>query len=746
MKPYLNPQLSAEERVRDLLDRMNPEEKIGQLCKCRGFDNYTRQGNEITVSESFAAQMKHRPVGTVYGVFRADWWTKRDFENGITPEIAAKSRNAFQRLAVEESRLGIPLLFAEEAPHGLMALGGTHFPTGLGLGASFDAELLYKIGLCIGEEAAARGVASVYAPILDLALDPRWSRVEECFSESVYSVMELSAAMTAGLRDAGVEPTLKHYVGGGHAEGGHNMQSAHIGPYELRNSDLRPFRRCIVAGAKMLMATYHDVDGEPCAGSRYLLDDILRGELGFDGFVTADAGAVELLYHTRNARDIPHAAARALQAGCDGESGHPTLDGCGKALIEALEAGLITGTDLDKATGRILKIKFELGLFEHPYLSENTELSPGLSLHRELAREAAEKSLILLKNDAGFLPLTNIRRLAVIGPNADHAANMLGDYSASLRPEDVTTLLVGIRKLAALRGIEVTCTRGCGIRSKDTSGFARAIELALEADCVIFVPGGSSTRYGETQIDPVTGAVLPPAVLNDDCSEKESGEGTDRATLDFCGVQLELFRKLAATGTPVVTVPVLGRPLLMEELLRGSAAVLCAWYPGMEGGTAVAGALFGEFSPGGRLPVSLPRNIGQLPVFAENRSERPSYLDSPGSALLSFGFGLSYTAFAYSDLQIIGKQKVRVTVKNTGSMAGDETVLFYLQQCNAPQLRPEWELCGFRRLHLLPGESAAVEIKLDPESLGRYDRNGRFQPGTGEFRIRAGELQTLFAL
>ena len=735
---YLDSTLSPQHRSEDLLRKMSVEEKIGQLCKGRGFDCYSRTGNTIRLTPEFAEQMRRRLFGTIYGVLRADWWTRRGFENGIPAEMAREACNRFQQLALETSRWKIPFLFVEEAPHGLMALDTTVFPTSLGMGATFDSSLLEEVGKVMGRESAAAGIHSLYAPVLDLALDPRWSRVEECFSENPFLVSELAAAMVKGMRSFHVEPTLKHFVGGGRSEGGHNQESVQEGLQVLNNQDLRPFRTCIRQGAAFVMSTYHDVDGEPCTGSSLLLQEILRGKLRFRGFVIADAGAIEMLHYRRLAKDKKHAAARALLAGCDGDSGHATLEECGKYLMEAWESGLIRESDLDLAAGRLLEIKFALGLFEHPYTDGKPETIFASPLHREVALKTARESLVLLKND-GILPLSpTIRSIAVIGPNADQGMNMLGDYTAPQRKEKICTILDGIRHLAAKYGIHVFHAPGCGIRRMDRSGFPEALKIAGNADLILWVPGGCSTRFGNVQTDPITGAALTPPVSESDTSEKESGEGTDRATLDFSGVQMELFRRLTETGKKIVSVPIMGRPLLLEEILEKSAALLCGWYPGILGGQAIAEALFGIIAPAGKLPISLPRSVGQLPVHGNsvNRTRR-DYLDSPGSPLLPFGFGLSYTTFEYRNLKLEGRT-VSIVCRNTGRTPSDEIVLFYLQAETSSVIRPERELFAFRRIHLAPGEEQPVKAELTDEVLGIYDRNGEFHLEPGPFRIFAG--------
>ncbi|MGN0878531.1 MAG: glycoside hydrolase family 3 N-terminal domain-containing protein [Oligosphaeraceae bacterium] len=752
MELYQDSSASPQRRSEDLLRRMSIEEKVGQLCKGRGFNAYDRHGDAITLKEDFTAFMRQRLFGCIYGVIRADWWTGRGFDNGNPATLAAKARNLFQQLALDVSRWRIPFLFVEEAPHGLMALDATVFPTGLGMGSTFDADLLSQIGLVMGRESAAAGISSIYAPILDLAIEPRWSRTEECFSENPLLVTECAAAMTRSLLDCGIAPTLKHFIGGGRCEGGHNAFTAHVGMRELHNQDLRPFRTCIALGSPFLMPTYHDIDGEPCCSSPFILTELLRNQLGFKGFTLADAGAIEMGKDAyRLARTLPQAAAIALKAGCDGDSGHERLEQCGQLLLDAWNQGLYQETDLDLAVGRLLEIKFALGLYDHPFTDGKPETVFAAAPHRDVALRAARESLVLLKNDAHTLPIApSCRTIAVIGPNADHAMNMLGDYTAPQRPESVRTILQGIRDLAEPRHITVLHAHGCGIRSRDRSGFDEALRVAAQADLIVWVPGGCSTRFGNVQTDPVTGAAITPVINDSESSEKESGEGTDRCTLTFSGVQLELLRLLAATGKPLVSVPVMGRPLLLDETLDASAALLVAWYPGMAGGQAVAEALFGEFSPAGRLPISLPRNIGQLPVHGAAVRMRPAYVDGSGEALFPFGFGLSYTTFEYRDLTVDGRT-VSVTCRNAGDVPSDEVVQFYLSSLEGPFARPRRELFAFRRIHLQPGEEQRVSVTLADEALGAYDRDGSFVTFHGAYDILAGGtpdalLQTSFTL
>jgi beta-glucosidase len=728
---YRNPSLPTDVRVKDLLSRMTTAEKCAQLGKLRGFGTYDRVGDGVAVRPDVAAGLATNCPGTVYGILRADWWSGRNWQTGVKPEMAADAFNAYQRIAVEQTRLGIPIFFVEEAPHGLMALGEPVYPTGLGLGSTFDADLMQRIGRQIGR-ARSRGVHCVYAPILDIARDPRWSRCEECFGEDPELVAALGFAEFEGLKASGMEPCLKHYVGGGSAEGGHNTASAHIGPRELYNEQLRPFRRCIAAGSRHLMCTYHDVDGEPCTGSRFLLTDVLRGQLGFDGFVTADGGAIGLVANRRMSISAPDAAAMALTAGCDGESGSRTVAGCGSVMRGAFDAGLVAMADIDRAVGRILRLKFDMGLFEEPYAKGGL---PDRAAEKALALEAARKSLVLLENRRA-LPLGRGLSVAVVGPNADDKImNQLGDYTAPQRRADVVTVLDGVKAFAD----RVSYAKGCGIRSKSKDGFAEAERLASEADVTVLVIGGSSSPYaGVTQSDALGGATVVTG-REDEENDKDSGEGTDRSTLGYSGVQEDLFRAVRAKAKKLIVVLVQGRPLVVDEIAAKADAVLLAWYPGSMGGQAVAEALYGAVNPSGRLPVAIPRSVGQLPVFSGAYADsRPLYIDGPGDAAYPFGYGLSYTTFAYSGFEVKAptgdspRGEALVTVANTGSVDGDEIVRLYFCVKGSGRQRPHRELLAFCRVTLKAGESRRVALPFDGRLFGGYGRDGAFEQPRGK--------------
>ena len=741
---YRDPAQPAAARVKDLLSRMSVDEKLAQLGKLRAFRSYSREDGRIVPHPDEVAGIMTNCPGTAYGLLRADWWSGRNWNTGVTPEMAVRAFNDYQRIAVEKTRLGIPIFFVEEGPHGLMALGEPVYPTGLGLGSTFDADLLRRIGRQIGS-ARRRGVHCVYAPILDIARDPRWSRCEECFGEDPELVSVLGLAELKGLREAGMTPCLKHYVGGGSAEGGHNTASAHIGLRELYNVQMRPFRRCIAAGANHVMSTYHDVDGEPCTGSRFLLTDVLRGQLGFDGFVTADGGAIQLLKARNVAATLPEAAALALKAGCDGESGSATAAECGSVMRKAFEAGLVTLADIDRAVGRLLKIKFDMGLFENPYADD---AASDREADRALVLEAARKSLVLLEN-RGALPLEKGLSVAVVGPNADDKImNQLGDYTAPQRRSDVVTVLDGMKAFAD----KVVYAKGCGIRSMKKDGFAEAVRLAAESDVTVLVMGGSSSPFAGVSQDDALGGATVVTGNEDDENDKDSGEGTDRSTLCYSGVQEELFRAVREKAKKLVVVLVQGRPLVLDEIAKKADAVLLAWYPGSMGGQAVAEAIYGVVNPSGRLPVAIPHSVGQLPVCSDGYvARRPRYIDGPGDAAYPFGHGLSYTTFSYSGFSVPAFDAQRhgdvayVTVANTGTRDGDEIVRLWFSVTGSGLQRPHRELLSFARVSLKAGESKRVALPFDRRLFGSFGRDGRHEPPCGSVVLRvdgcSGELR-----
>jgi beta-glucosidase len=750
---YQDKRLSIEIRVNNLLSLLSIEEKIGQLCKIGAFrrgESYHRDGDSIILDDTFKHRMTTVKPGSLYGLLRSDWWTERGWGTAIEPKMMAECTNMVQKFAMENSRWKIPMFFMEEAPHGLMALGCTVLPTGLGMGATWNIDLIRAAWKVIGSEAAAAGIHSCFGPVLEIIHDPRWSRVEEDFSEDPWLTAKLGEAGVIGLQDD-VFPfkgrpfaTLKHFAAHGDPEGGHNQAPAHLGPIEFRNIQLRPFEFCVKAGAKALMSAYNTIDGIPCAANKTLLTDILRSEWKFDGIVMADGAGLCLLQQQRFGADEAEISALAIKAGLDNSS-----VGCcsfyAKGLREALDRGLIDMADLDEAVHRTLSLKFRIGLFDNPYRKTGEPaLVCGSSDHRAVSLEVARQSLTLLANPNHVLPLKNAKSIAVIGPNANTPMNQLGDYTAPQKRNEVVTVLDGMKILGDKYDVKVRYAQGCKIRSLRHDMFEEAILAAKTSDAIILVLGGSSAANSETGFLENGAAEITENIENSEY-DKESGEGYDRAKLRLGGVQLELLDRLKELGKPIITVLIMGRPLIIDEVVALSDAVLLAWYPGMMGGQAVAEAIFGKYNPGGKLPVSFPHDEGQLPVYYNSQLPRNNYIDLESKPSFSFGYGLSYTTFSYSEpiadktVIHIGEQiRVSIKVKNTGTMAGDEIIQLYLTDNICSIARPYRELRGFHRIYLQPSEEQAVEFILGNNELGFYNQEQIFVVEPGTFTVGIG--------
>jgi beta-glucosidase len=725
--------------VHELLARMTLEEKIAQLGSVWGFG--VLDGGRLDP----AAARRH--LGAGIGQI-----TRLAGSSTLDARAVAAAANEIQRFLLEETRLGIPAILHEECLHGVLARDAPCFPQSIGLAATWDPARIEAMAAGFGRWMRAAGIRQGLAPILDVARDPRWGRVEETYGEDPYLVAELGAAFVRGLQGEGVLATGKHMVGHGVPEGGRNQGPAHIGPRELRDVFLFPFEAAVRgAGLRSMMHAYDDLDGVPCAASTELLEATLRGEWGFDGLVVADYFGIEQLRDLHAlADDLARAAALALEAGVDVEL--PTTAAYGGPLAEAVGAGLVDEALVDRAVARVLRAKLELGLFEDPYVDVEAA-RPAVAAERALAREAAERSLVLVQND-GALPLRrDLDAIAVIGPNAASARNMLGDYSHVAHielllagrengddpfvyplpdglelPDDLDerpTILDAIRE----RAPEVRYASGGGILDATDEQIAEAARAARGADVAIVVVG---ERSG----------------LVDDCT---CGETRDRLELTLPGRQEELVAAVAATGTPVVLVVVAGRPLALEAAAARSAAVLYAWVPGDEGPAAVAGVLFGDVNPSGKLPITVPRHVGQVPLHYARKPSggrshwRDDYVDGSHRPLWPFGHGLSYTRFEVRGLELDrreldlgGEVEIGVEVENAGDRAGDEVVQLYIRQLDASVTRPVLELRGFARVSLAPGDRCRVTFRLAAEQLAFTGRDGALVLEPGRVRIMLG--------
>ena len=735
---------STAKRISELLSQMTLEEKLAQLGSYWMYDLQTKGQLD---SQKLEAKLKHG-IGQI---------TRLGGASTLEPQSAAKAANAIQKFLVEHTRLGIPAIVHEECCCGAMVLGGTTYPQMLGLASSFQPELAEQMANVIRKQLRAIGAHQGLAPVLDVSRDPRWGRVEETFGEDPTIVSHFGVAYIRGLQGndltEGIMATGKHFVGHSLSQGGLNCGPIHVGPRELWDVYLAPFQAAI-RDAKLasIMNAYPELDGEVVAASRRILTDLLRETLGFEGLVVSDYHAINMIheYH-RMAPDKPTAAQLALHAGIDVE--FPSSDYYSEPLRSALEAGAIDLELVDKAVCRHLEKKFEIGLFENPYVDEERVYEVyETSEQRNLALELARKSMVLLKND-GVLPLQkSIGTLAVIGPNAHDGRNQLGDYSYAgmlglmqfTKPENssfiesdpailteysvkVVTALAGIRQVVS-PNTKVLYARGCDNLDDDRSGFAEALKTAEQADVVILVLGDRSG-------------------LTPSCT---TGEFRDSADLRLPGVQEELAKTILSTGKPVVVVLVNGRPLAIPWLEEGANAILEAWLPGEEGGRAIAEVLFGGVNPGGKLSITFPRHVGQVPIFyRHNPSGMRSnpyvdYVSEKVTPLYPFGHGLSFTSFAYSNLalnkkQVTGSESIELSLKvtNSGSMVGDEVVQLYIRDEYATSPRPVKELKGYIRLTLQPGETCTVIFHLPVDQLAFYDEdlNLVLEPGTIEIMV-----------
>lgn len=712
--------------VDQLISQMTLEEKIGQLTCPIGFTMYNKEGDSLMLADAFVGMMDTLPLGSCWAVLRADPWARKTVETGLHPRESARLLNMMQRHAVEHTRLGIPLLFCEETPHGHMAIGTTVFPTGIAQASTWDPLLLERMGEVMGEEIRAQGAHVGYGPVLDIARDPRWSRVEETLGEDPFLTGTLGAAIVKGMQKH-VAATLKHLAAYGIPQGGHNAANAMVGDNQLMNDYLPAFEQVVRQGAQSVMTAYNTIDGVPCTGNSWLINDLLRQSWNFNGVVFSDLNAVNALYATQHvAADPAEAAAIALKAGVDVDLGGYNYGGF---LKEALQRRLITEMEIDHAVRRVLQLKYDLGLFDNPYVDEDlAESMVGSENHAEVAKQVALESTVLLKNN-GILPFgDHIRKVAVIGPNANQMYNQLGDYTAPQDPERVVTALEGIQ----MKGrAEVLYAKGCAVRDENANNIDEAIKVARAADAVVLVVGGSSARDFKTSYED-TGA----AIVNDQISDMDCGEGYDRSSLRLLGRQEELMQRIYALGKPVVTVYVQGRPLDMNLAAEKSDALLTVWYPGMEGGTALADILWGDYNPSGRLPISIPRSVGQLPVYY-SQPKMGDYVEESARPLYPFGYGLSYSTFKYADNHAEYVQKhdtiieFSTTITNEGPFDGDEVVQVYVHDEQSSIVYASSLLKAFRRIHLKAGESQRVTFYLTGRDLSFYSeqKGWHFEPG-----------------
>ena len=738
--PYKDSRLSPEKRTEDLLRRMTLEEKVGQLLCPLGWPMYEKTAPDETVlSDTWRTFVDEQHGGMLWAAFRADPWTRKTLETGLDPVLAARTYNLLQHYAIDSTRLGIPIILAEEAPHGHMAIGTTVYPTGIGLASTWSRETMTLVGTAIADELRAQGTHISYGPVIDIAREPRWSRVEETFGEDGYLTAELAAAQVKGLApkyrgwEEGVIVTPKHFIAYGIPEGGHNGNPSFVGERDLRENFLPAFERVIEEGALSVMTSYNAIDGVPTTASQPMLDGVLHGEWGFDGFVVSDLQSIDVLYTGHHvAADRREAAEQALRAGVDVDLGA----NCYPLLIESVRSGRIPESLVDRAVRRVLLQKFRLGLFDNPYIDVHKAEGVGGPDFAAIAARAARESVTLLENN-GILPLRKGIKVAVVGPNADEIYNQLGDYTAPQPRKRIKTVLDGIRVRAGEDNVRYA--KGCAIRETGKNDIAAAVAAARASDVTVAVVGGSSARDFQTEYKSTGAAVVDKRSLSD----MESGEGFDRASLELLGLQNDLLQALKATGKPLVVVYIEGRPLDKRWAQENADALLTLWYPGQEGGVALANVLFGDYNPAGRLPVSVPRDAGQLPVYYNKKFPRGGdYVEMSADPLYPFGYGLSYSTFEYSGLTVEkgagNTAAVTVDVKNTSERDGEEVVQLYVTDVTASTVRPMKQLRGFERVAIPAGQTHTVIFSLDEEAFALYDKDMKKVVEPGDFIIAVG--------
>jgi beta-glucosidase len=738
--PYQNPKLPVEQRVADLLSRMTLEEKVAQMQGAWENKSFHKDPQTMFVDEKGNFLPERAAVLMKDGLGQIS----RPSE-GRGPREMAEFTNTVQKWMKEHTRLGIPVMFHDECLHGHVAIRGTSYPAAIGLASSWDPTLLQEVFRATAAEARARGAQQCLAPVLDLARDPRWGRTEETYGEDPYLVSRLGVAAIAGFQGVGptidkahVLATAKHFAVHGQPEGGTNVAPGNYSERVVREYFLKPFQAGVQeAHVGTVMASYNEIDGVPSHANKHLLKDVLRQEWGFDGALVSDYFGIAELIKIHHVAATPAEAARmALDAGVDIDlpfvAGYDTLP-------EQVKQGIVSEKDIDRAAGNILRAKFLTGLFDDPYVDPGAaEKITNSAEHQKLALQAAHEAITLLKNQNHLLPLdkAKYKKIAVIGPNA--ADVHLGGYSN--KPGRGVSILQGVKDKVG-GSAEVLYAEGCKITESLPD---------WDADKVVLGDATLNAKRIEDAVKVVKKADLIILALGD--NEQTSREAWapehpgDRDSLELLGNQDDLARAMVATGKPVVVVLLHGRPNAVTYIAENVPAILDGWYLGQEGGTALAEVLFGDYNPGGRLPITVPRSVGQLPdYYYQKPSAKREFLGASTEPLFVFGWGLSYTTFKYENLRLAadhigpsGTTKASVEVTNTGALRGDEVVQLYIRDEVSSVTRPVKELRGFRRVSLEPGEKKTMEFTLGPDELSFLNRDMHRVVEPGTFKIMAG--------
>jgi beta-glucosidase len=738
---YKNPVFPIEQRISDLLSRMTLEEKVGQMniptCYSTelgwGLDSdapylWDMEDTKEVRDKQLAGCMKwaegtHNDVLGPGGGF----FTLSDRLIYEGPRRQAEIMNELQKIAREKTRLGIPLFQIEEGTHGLMCPGGTIFPEGLAIGASWNKDLVQKIYTVAAKEGKAIGIHGLCTLVIEPNRDPRMGRNEEGYSEDPYMCSQIAGRIVQALQGFDISSSDKlvaflcHYPGQSQPVSGTERGAMEISERKLREVFLPSFASGIKKyGALGVMATYPAIDGVAVHSSEKMLTKILREELNFNGIVVSEGGGLGTIVTERHAATQKEAGVLAIKAGVD--VGISIEDAYMGGLIENVNEGKISMKDVDQAVSRLLRLKFQMGLFEHPYVDpEYAERIVNSKEHRELALQAAREGIVLLKNEKKILPLKkDIKTIAVIGPNADAPIDQLGDYFPHHIPQHIVTVIEGIQNKVPAK-TNIAYVKGCDVIGNELNEIEKAQNAAKNADIAIVVIGEGGYRT--------------------------NGEGRDVASLDLTGLQEELLKAVHATGTPTVVVLINGRPLSIRWASDNIPAIIEAWMCGEQGGNAVADVLFGDYNPSGRLPITVPRHSGQFPFYYNHSATKKGakYIDMPATPLYEFGFGLSYTTFEYSNLSILPKEinkegevEITLDVINKGTIRGDEVIQLYINDIISSTSRPVRELKGYEKISIEPGEKKTVKFKLLPEDLSLYDRDMNFVVEPGIFQVMVG--------
>ena len=724
--------MDSKLRAKELLKRMTLTEKVGQLAQQPfGFNAYTRDENgEIILTQEFKDYvLKFGGIGMLYGFFRSDPWSRKSYKTGgIVASEREKAYNVLQKFVVENTRLGIPVLLEEDAPHGRQVLDGIIYPVSLNVGCSFNPDLYRKQTEQIGYESKIGGVKVPFLSVYDMALDPRWGRFEECFSEDPYLASKMSGNAVLGMKDSGSMVCCKHYLGQGGAIGGHNGGVTNVGEREVREIHLPPVESTVKAGCEFIMATYSEIDGEPCHASEYYLRRVLRDELGFKGVVRADGCAVDRLSDMCG-DDLVKAGALALKSGVDCGLWDESMT----HLEQAVKKGYVDESFVDQAVLRLLEKKFECGLMDEPYLAENGGSVEYLKSGKgqAVAYEMACESLVLLKNQ-GVLPLKN-QKVLLVGGNLDNIYYMLGDYT----PEQNG----GLTLKDIFTGGGADYLQGWTFEDGVTVTDEELEKAVGKADLIVFGCGGSSVRDFESVYNGA-GAIISTKDIYMDC-----GEGRDLAELKLKSCQTELLKKLKSFNKSIISLVIAGRAYILDEIERYSDAVVWCGYAGSQGAKAIYDTLYGKRNDFGRLSFSIPKSVGQLPAFYNVKHTMP-YVEMDDKPSYPFGYGLSYADFTFTDFsltektveQVIDGDKITLefTVNNLSDISGKAVPQLYIFMRGGTVTHRVKELKDFAKIQLLPKESKRVTFTLDYDDIKEWSTNKKYEIYPCKLRIMLG--------